>query len=228
MSLKVRWRNLWVTDMSQTWRRLVAWIDLWFFDFALLRIAVNRPCQVVPGVWRSNQPTPWRLKSLARRGFRSVLNLRGPDAGGAYCLEQYHCERLGLNLYDCKMSARRPPDLAKMAELKKVLTEAPKPMLLHCKSGADRAGLVSALVQIYDGQPIDVAKQQLSLRFLHVKGASTGMLDYFLETYEAAYRAEAINFDDWLQQGYDREYILSTFTPKPWSEWLISRVLRRE
>ncbi|WP_108125529.1 fused DSP-PTPase phosphatase/NAD kinase-like protein [Saccharospirillum mangrovi] len=226
--LKQKWHALCEGDLNNPWYRFVALLDLWLFDFALLRFAVNHPYEVVPGIWRSNQPTPWRLKALAGRGFKSVINLRGPDSGGAYQLERFYCDRLGLAMYDVKMSARRPPDLNKVEQLKSVLAEAPRPLLLHCKSGADRAGLASALVKIYDGQPIAVAKRQLSLRFLHLKGASTGMLDYFLETYEAANRLEPISFDDWLKDGYDRDYILNSFTPKPWSEWLVSRVLKRE
>lgn len=226
--VKARWHALCAGDFNNPWLRLIAKIDLWLFDFALLRVAVNHPCEVAPGVWRSNQPTPGRLKALSKRGFKSVINLRGPAPGGAYQLERFYCDRLGLALYDVKMSARRPPDIDKVEQLKAVLTEAPRPLLLHCKSGADRAGLASALVQLYEGVPVEQAKGQLSFRFLHVKGASTGMLDYFLETYEAANKLEPISFDDWLRDGYDREYILSSFKPKPWSEWLVSGVLRRE
>ena len=57
-----------------------------------------------------------------------------------------------------------------------------KPALMHCKSGADRAGLMAALyVLIHCKKPVAEAMKQLSLRYLHVRQAKTGMLDSFLK-----------------------------------------------
>ena len=41
-------------------------------------------------------------------------------------------------------------------------------MVMHCKSGADRAGLMSALYLILNQDvSVDKAKNQLSLKYLH-------------------------------------------------------------
>ena len=60
------------------------------------------------------------------------------------------------------------------------------PALIHCKSGADRAGIVGALYKIlYCNEEPKIAKEQLSLKYLHVKWAKTGILDEFINEYES-------------------------------------------
>ena len=55
-------------------------------------------------------------------------------------------------------------------------------MVMHCKSGADRAGLMSALYLILNQNvSVDKAKNQLSFKYLHLKHAKTGILDAFLK-----------------------------------------------
>jgi protein tyrosine/serine phosphatase len=50
-----------------------------------------------------------------------------------------------------------------------MLKDAPKPILIHCRGGADRTGLASVLYsQRIAGIPTGRAEQQLSLYFGHV------------------------------------------------------------
>jgi len=223
-----RWRGLWPSRMHRPLARLAAWIDLLVVDLGLLRAPVNRPCEIAPGVWRSNQPTPLRLRAIARRGFKSVLNLRGEGRSGAFHLEQYHAEKSGLRLVSLKLSSRRPPTIDQVDQLLAVFSEAPKPMLLHCKSGADRAGLVSALYLIHIGVSATEAKKQLSLRFLHIKSAATGMMDHFIEGFEQEEIARDVDFTTWLHEDYDRNLMIKTFNSDRKNNWLVDKVLRRE
>lgn len=227
-SLMSRWRAVWPGQMHRPLARMAAWADLLVVDLGLLRMPVNRPFQVAPGVWRSNQPTPWRLRALARRGFGTVINLRGEGHSGGFHLEQYHAAQLGLQLHSMKLSSRRPPTLEHLEALLNLFETAPKPMLFHCKSGADRAGLVAALYLIYLGRPVAEAKAQLSLRFLHIKSASTGMMDFFVESYEKANRESGITFSDWVHTEYDPAKMNKAFKSRPGSRWLVDRILRRE
>lgn len=214
--------------MHRPLARLAAWFDLLVIDLGLLRAPVNRPVEVAPGVWRSNQPTPWRLKALAGRDFGTVVNLRGEGHSGGFHLEKYHAEQLGLQLVSLKLSSRRPPTVEQVTALQQLFDEAPKPILFHCKSGADRAGLVAALYLIHLGHPIDVAKSQLSLRYLHIRQASTGMMDYFIECFEAEHQKTGIGFSDWLHNGYDRAKMIKQFKSRPGGNWLVDTLLRRE
>ena len=69
------------------------------------------------------------------------------------------------------------------------------PALMHCKSGADRAGLMAALyLLIHRKRPVAEAMQQLSFRYLHVRQAKTGMLDSFFEAYAPYVKPKAWPF----------------------------------
>ena len=103
------------------------------------------------------------------------------------------------------------------------------PILLHCKSGADRAGLVSTLYQhIMQDVPIEKARSQLSLRFGHVKQAKTGMLDFFFEQYLDYAKDHDIAFLDWVETVYDEDELIRSFHSGRWSNILVDKVLRRE
>lgn len=222
------WRGLWPQRMDRRWARLAAWVDLLFVDLGLLRLPVNRPVEVTAGIWRSNQPTPWRLKALAQRGFKSVLNLRGEGRSGAFHLERYHADQLGLALYSLKLSSRRAPTVEQLQQLQVWLDSAPKPMLLHCKSGADRAGLVAAIALLQRGVEPDIAAEQLSWRYLHIRNAPTGMMDHFVQCYADQGYAKDISYRDWVEQVYDREQTRCSFRQSGRLSWLTEKLLRRE
>jgi len=222
------WRGLWPGRMDNVWARFIAWLDLMVVDLGLLRLPVNRPKEVVPGIWRSNQPTPWRLQALAKRGFRSVINLRGEGRSGSFYLEQYHAQRLGLNLYSLRMSSRRAPTKEQLAALHEVLESAPKPLLLHCKSGADRAGLAAAISMLMHSESPERAAQQLSFRYLHIRNASTGMMDHFIHCYANDGFAKGLSYRDWVDHSYDHEQTRLSFRPSGRWSWLTDRLLRRE
>lgn len=121
-------------------------------------------------VYRSNQPTPERLAEYRRDyGIRAVLNLRGASPGADwYERERASAATLGLMLIDFPMSARRQLDRGKFERLFAILRDAPKPLLIHCKSGSDRTGLASVIYQaLLAGVDERVAEAQLSIRYGH-------------------------------------------------------------
>ena len=70
---------------------------------------------------------------------------------------------------------------------------------MHCKSGADRAGLAAALYLIYtqDYSLLD-AKKQLTFKHLHIKYAKTGILDYFFSEVIDQGINNKLDFLDWI------------------------------
>jgi protein tyrosine/serine phosphatase len=55
-----------------------------------------------------------------------------------------------------------------VADLLAIMRRAPKPLLVHCKSGADRTGLVSALYRFaIEGKGADEADRQLTVLYGH-------------------------------------------------------------
>lgn len=126
---------------------------------------------VRPGVfYRSAQLSRSELDSFGRQyGIKSVLNLRGPHAGEAwYDGEMAAVHDLGIVHYDFPLSAKRFVTASEVAQILAIIRDAPKPLLVHCKSGADRAGLVSALYQYaIAGASAADADRQLSLVYGH-------------------------------------------------------------
>ncbi len=225
-----RWRAFLAQRMNQPWARALAWVDLMIMDHGFLRPYFNRPEPIAPGVWRSNQPTPGTLRKLARDpGLKTVLNLRGESVSGYHQLEKITCHRLGLKLITVKLSSRRAPSVRRLHELRAIFLEADRPLLLHCKSGADRAGLVSALYLLMTGQGTPAeAREQLSFRYLHIKSAKTGILDHVLAAYASAHEASGIAFMDWVDEAYDPEQLTKEFKPRGWANLLVDGLLRRE
>jgi protein tyrosine/serine phosphatase len=101
--------------------------------------------------------------------LKSILNLRGAHPGESwYDDEIAAAQEAGIRHYDYPMSAKRRLTKAQIEPILDIVRNAPKPLLIHCKSGADRAGLVSALFRLAIEQASpEEADQQLSLRYGH-------------------------------------------------------------
>lgn len=126
---------------------------------------------VVAGeLYRSNQPTLERLALYQRdHHIRAVLNLRGAKPGAPwYEAERKAAAQLGLTLIDFPMSDHEVLSAARVDALVRTLAQAPKPLLVHCKAGADRSGLASALylARIAHIEP-ETAEKQLSIAYGH-------------------------------------------------------------
>jgi len=126
---------------------------------------------VQPGVlYRSAQLSRGELETLARRyGIKSVLNLRGANPGRAWYEGEMAAVRdLGIAHYDDALSAKRFVTAAQITQLLAIVRRAPKPLLIHCESGADRSGLVAALFDYaIRGESAAAADRQLSLAYGH-------------------------------------------------------------
>lgn len=200
-------------DISTPEARRAAKLHYQMVDHGFLRVLWRNLYQVAPGVWRSNQPSANQLTALHRKiGLRSVLNLRGKSQQGFYLFEAEVCHAQGMTLIDLPMSASQAPSRAALEQLIEILQTAPKPMLIHCKSGADRTGLAAVLyLLVIKGRPLAEAKRQLSFSYLHVANSPAGVQDHFLRCYEAAQRATGIGFLDWMRTEYEPQHVTASF-----------------
>ena len=122
--------------------------------------------------FRSAQPSPQDLERYARdQGIRTVINLRGANPSEAWYRDEVAtARRLGLRHIDFRMSAKRGITNEEAWQLIQIMRDAPKPLLIHCESGADRSGLASALyVAAVEGLGEEAAERHLSLRYGHVQ-----------------------------------------------------------
>lgn len=206
------------------------WYELMIKDHGVLRIRWHNLHQIDEMMWRSNQPTPARLAAAKQLGIRTIINLRGPRNDGGWRLEAEACAKLGLKLVDFTARSRAMPDKQMLYDARDlfVAIEGGGPALLHCKSGADRAGIMAALyLLIHRGQPAAKALEQLAWRYLHVKQAKTGLLDVFLAAY-IPYEAQGMAFFDWVETIYDPEKLQADFMSKGWANLLIDDILHRQ
>jgi len=181
-------------------------------DHGLLRKIWTNYHEVDEGVFRSNQPSQSRLADYKERGIKSVLNLRGESPLSHYLFEEEACRDLGLTLVSEHLSADTLPTADRIFAVEAHLRSLEKPLLFHCKSGADRAGFVAALyLLLIKGAPVALARQQLSFRYLHLKGSKKGVLDYALAAYAQAELATGIRFRDWLKTAYDPDALKADF-----------------
>jgi len=188
------------------------WYTL-FYDHGILRLLWTNTCEIAPGVFRSNQPDPARLEKLAARGIKTIVNLRGTSSLPQYTLEKDTCAALGLALIDVDgFSARSAPIRKVLQNVIHAMETAEKPMVFHCKSGADRTSLAAVLYLLaIEKASIAQARKQLSLRFIHLKWTKTGVLDRILDLYETAHLANGASFKDWLETDYDHKQIQRDF-----------------
>jgi protein tyrosine phosphatase (PTP) superfamily phosphohydrolase (DUF442 family) len=211
--------------------RFRAWMNMLWVDHSIFRFFFNTRHRIAPDCYRSSHPMPYQLRAAARAGVRAVLNLRGGDVRvGSNLLEWHSCAELGLALGHYSVASRDAPSRENILRIKELFDVMPRPLLLHCKSGADRAGLASVLyLMLEQGQPLESAMRELSFwRYGHVRQAKTGILDHFFECYKAHRDAHGTAFLDWVRHYYDRDAVRASFHSSWWANQLVDWVLRRE
>lgn len=127
---------------------------------------------ISPGlVYRSAQMNAGALAEvIPEYGIKSILNLRGAGPGKDwYDAETNAARELGVQHFDYALSASRELTDGEMDQILATIRDAPKPILIHCKSGSDRTGLISALyLYSQEGQPAESADRQLTIFYGHV------------------------------------------------------------
>lgn len=219
-----------VLDLSKPSDRRRARKDLVWGDHGFLRTRFRNLHQISDEMWRSNQPGPRQVMAHAQdRGIRTIINLRGRSPKGYYLLEREACEAAGIELVDYQMFSRDTPTPEAIFGARDLFNEIAYPALMHCKSGADRAGIMSVLYMHFrKGQPISQAIEQLSFKYLHIKEGKTGLLDFFFQTYLDFAAENPISFSDWVEHHYDRLAVKAEFMEDFGKGIAWDKVLRRE
>lgn len=164
---------------------------------------------VVPGrVYRCSQRSGADLEALIRaHHVATVINLRGNSFPMDWYVDESRAtHRLNVSQEDICMSAGRFPSVHEIRYLLDVLDQSDYPILLHCRQGADRTGLICAMILLLqtDGD-LRQARHQLSLRYGHIALGRPAYLDRLIDNYE-----------HWLQKGP------RSHSPANFREWLTS------
>jgi protein tyrosine phosphatase (PTP) superfamily phosphohydrolase (DUF442 family) len=97
--------------------------------------------QIDEGLYRSQQPERRGFEEAKAKGIRTVINLRAGHSDAKLV------EGLGLNLVEVPMNANDFTEDHILRALR-AIQDSPKPVLIHCEHGADRAGVVSAAYRV--------------------------------------------------------------------------------
>jgi protein tyrosine/serine phosphatase len=216
-------------DLTTTSGRLAALNDMTWSDHAFLRVWWTNAHWISDEMVRTNQPWPFQIRRWARRGIKTVVNLRGGVETSFHQLEKFTCERKGLKLENFTVHSRGAPTLEQVRGAKALFDRIEYPALMHCKSGADRAGLMSVLyLHFRKGEPIERAMRMLSLRFGHVRQGKTGVIDYYFEQYLAHAKDSGLSLLEWTERVYDPDKLKAEFRSQKWADILVDTIWRRE
>jgi len=182
-------------------RSLAALIVLSALGAFIYRASVFRPAknfhEIDPGkFYRSAQLAKDEFDEIVKKyGIRTVVNLRGSQPGEWWFDdEKAALERLGVRFENLGFSTEQLQTKEDWEKYIDILKTAERPILVHCRSGADRTGEATA-VYVHDYMHADREKvlEQVSLRYLHVSLLQPAKR-LFVESYEGP---------EWLLTRYD-------------------------
>jgi len=142
-----------------------------------------------------------------------VLNLRGLSSEFPwYQGECDACRELGLSQEDVTLSANSLPPPAEIRRIVDVFDHTEYPVLIHCKAGADRTGLVSAMaLLLMTDATLEEARKQLLPRYGHFRFGRTAAMDAFYDQYQDYLTGRS---ESHTREGF-RHWLLNEYKPGP-------------
>ncbi len=150
--------------------------------------------EIANGVYRSHQLYKFDFAKFYKKyHFKTILNLRGVSSQKWYKYEKAFCKKHNIVLINFGISDRKVQSVKLMKKLVNIMKKSKKPLLIHCKAGADRSGLASALY-LYSTGDKNYSKM-LSFKYGHFPylGSKTKAMD--------------ISFKNWIFQAKEKRQI---------------------
>ena len=115
---------------------------------------------ITPGeAYRSAQLDGDELQHyICKYNIKSIINLRGQRTDRRWYQEELNtCNQYGCRHYDLSLPADQSPSREQIKFLLHLFDNVPRPVLFHCRAGADRTGLAAALWKVaVDGKPLNI------------------------------------------------------------------------
>lgn len=113
--------------------------------------------KVSDDIYRSAQPEEGGMTSAKALGIKTVLSLRETELDS----ELNRNEGTDLNLIHLPIRTSKV-NIQDIKNAMRVIRDAPKPILIHCRHGADRTGLIVAMYRmVFENWPKACAKSEL-------------------------------------------------------------------
>ena len=127
---------------------------------------------------------------LSKYKIKSIVNLRGEHPDEPWYAEEIKvCVQSNVRHYDLALSSSREPAAEDVRKLIDIFENAPRPVLIHCKAGADRSGLAAAIWKVVvDKEPKAVAEKQLSIFYGHLPIGKTTAMDRFFNNWNPVFQ----------------------------------------
>lgn len=189
-------------------------------------------------IYRSAQLSVSRLDDIIQGyGIRTIIALIGPEKGAPwYENEKALAAQRQVQMLNIGFGSHELPQHNRLNQLVDALLGAQRPVLLHCRRGADRTGMASAIALILNSDlPLEIIEKQFSWRFGVVPYSnSIGVM--FFNQYSRWLSATGRfhsrdNFLDWIRNHYvdpkgNIEYDIDSINDKGFddSRWQDRRV----
>jgi len=119
--------------------------------------------------------------------IKSIINFRGKSNSKWYLDEIKISKEYNVTHYDFGFGDREIQSIKKMNQLIALMQKAPKPLLIHCKAGADRTSLATALYlyKIKNLPASKAEKEGISIEYGHFPwlGSKTIAMDESFKNY---------------------------------------------
>ena len=155
-----------------------------------------------------------------------MINLRGERIDcGSDRLGRAAAAAAGLVHVDAPFESRGAPHKDRILRLAEIFRSVPEPILIHCKSGADRTGLAAGIWLLLQGRPVEQAMAQLTLRHGHIRQgrpASSTPSSPAMPRTRGRRRSPS---STGLREDYDEAALRRDFTSQPWADRLLDGIL---
>lgn len=137
-------------------------------------------------LYRSAQLNTYNMPYYIQKNqIKSILNLRKDIHKQWYINELRISKELNVTHYDFGISDRGSISVEQMDKIVKIMEDAPKPLLIHCKAGSDRTSLAAALY-LYAIKHEKNPQRAISIIYGHFPwlGSRTVAMDKSFELYK--------------------------------------------